>query len=100
MLNINRKYLNQDYRTDIITFDFSMDNEQINADIYISPETIRMNSRNLNLSFRSEIQRVMIHGVLHLCGYNDKSVKERILMKKKEDYYLDRYSKELDRKLK
>ena len=84
---LNVKYLNHDTLTDIITFDYS-DGINIIGDIYISIERIKENSAKFNTSFAGELNRVMIHGVLHLCGYKDKTKLEKKLMTEKEDYYL------------
>ncbi len=75
LLDINREYLQHDFFTDIITFDLSEKGQPINAEIYISVERVRDNAANYNSSFRKEIHRVIFHGVLHLCGYKDKSQK-------------------------
>lgn len=88
LLEINQEYLNHDYFTDIITFDNSEDEGLLEGDIYISIDRIRENAQNLNLSFTDELHRVMIHGVLHLCGYSDKGKAEKQIMRLKEDTYL------------
>ena len=88
LLNMNRTYLDHDTFTDIITFDQSAHNDQIEADIYISVDRIRENSKNLHIPFQDELHRVMIHGVLHLIGFDDKSESERQEMRKKENHYL------------
>jgi rRNA maturation RNase YbeY len=87
---INKQYLNHDYATDIITFDLS-ESKLITADIYISVERVRENARALDLSFKSEIHRVIFHGALHLCGYRDKKSVEINKMRGKEDLYLKKY---------
>jgi rRNA maturation RNase YbeY len=92
LLEINRKYLKHDFYTDIITFDLS-DNEFVLAEIYISIDRIRENARNLGISFKSELHRVIFHGVLHLCGYKDKNKNEKNKMKGKEEFYLALYCK-------
>jgi len=84
---INNKYLNHDDYTDIITFDLS-DGGDIFADIYISTERIKENSLKHKTSYKTELMRVMVHGVLHLCGYKDKSQNEEKIMRGKEDFYL------------
>ena len=88
MLDINRRYLKHDFPTDIITFDLSMDKNEINADIYLSPVRIKYNAKDIGVSFKSELHRVILHGVLHLCGYKDKSEKDKQVMREKEDDYL------------
>jgi len=85
--SMNLKYLNHDSFTDVITFDLS-DNQAISSDIYISIDRIRDNAKGLGTDFESELHRVMIHGVLHLIGYGDKSPEDQTIMRSKEDYYL------------
>jgi len=84
---LNLKYLNHNYLTDVLTFDYS-ENFQLSGEIYISLERVKDNSENYKKSFENELARVVFHGVLHLCGYKDKSQKEKILMTEKEDFYL------------
>lgn len=86
--NINRRFLKHDTYTDIITFDNSTVQDFIEADIYISLDRVRENARKFNVTFDEELHRVMVHGLLHLAGYGDKSPSEKVLMKKKEDAYL------------
>lgn len=86
--SMNLKYLNHDSFTDVITFDLS-DNQAIRSDIYISIDRIRDNAKGLGTDFESELHRVMIHGVLHLIGYGDKSPEDQTIMRSKEDYYLN-----------
>lgn len=87
LLEINRKFLNHDFYTDIITFDLS-EGRGTEAEIYISIDRVRENAKNLGYSFKSELHRVIFHGALHLCGYGDKTKKEKEKMRKKEDLYL------------
>lgn len=92
LLDINRSYLNHDYYTDIITFDLSEPGSGIiDAEIYISIDTIRDNTKRFQTSINKELHRVIFHGVLHLCGYKDKTSKDQALMTQKEDHYLDLY---------
>ena len=91
LLEINRKYLKHDFYTDIITFDLS-EKKAIRAEIYISIERVRENAHQLGVSFKSEIHRVIFHGALHLCGYNDKTNIEVKKIRLKEDQYLNKYS--------
>lgn len=84
LLAINNKYLNHNYYTDIISFDYSL-NESISGDIYISIQRVKENAIKNNVSFVDEIHRVIIHGVLHLCGFNDDSVEEKEEMRKLEN---------------
>ncbi|WP_309642503.1 rRNA maturation RNase YbeY [Flavobacterium sp.] len=84
LLEINQQYLNHDTLTDIISFDYSVGNE-LHGDIYVSIERIRENATDFNVSFDEELKRVMVHGVLHYCGYKDKSKEDEALMRSKED---------------
>ncbi|MFR9165828.1 MAG: rRNA maturation RNase YbeY [Dysgonomonas sp.] len=76
ILEINNTYLQHDYYTDIITFDYS-ENDIVSGDIFISLDTVRSNSEKFGTDYREELYRVIIHGVLHLCGINDKTDKEQ-----------------------
>ena len=89
LLKMNIEYLQHDYYTDIISFDYCEDNK-ILGDLFISKDRVLDNSIQHNVSFDFEIQRVIVHGVLHLCGYKDKTDVEEILMRNKEDYYLSK----------
>ena len=90
LLKINKKFLNHDYYTDIVTFDYDEKNI-ISGDIYISIDRIKENADLYNVEFNNELLRVIIHGILHLIGYNDKSDFEQKIMTEKENYYLSRY---------
>jgi rRNA maturation RNase YbeY len=87
--HINSEFLEHDYNTDVITFDYSS-GKTIRGEIYIAIETVKRNSVNYKTKFRQEYLRVMIHGLLHLAGYNDKGEDESKEMRVKEDYYLSR----------
>lgn len=87
LLEKNKKFLKHDTLTDIITFDYS-DLNTISGDIFISVERVLDNSKDFNVTFEQELNRVLIHGNLHLLGYRDKAEEEQIMMSKKEDYYL------------
>lgn len=87
LLEKNIKYLNHKELTDIITFDYST-GKWLSGDIFISIERVADNAVLYNVDMEDELHRVMAHGVLHLCGYKDKSEKEKALMRDKEDYYL------------
>ncbi|HLF45685.1 MAG TPA: rRNA maturation RNase YbeY [Chitinophagaceae bacterium] len=91
LLRLNKQFLNHDYLTDIITFDFSNDKIKKLAEVYISIDRVRDNSKIFQVSFSQEIHRVIFHGVLHLCGYSDKSKKEKAKMTEKENFYLKKY---------
>lgn len=84
ILEVNRQFLNHDFYTDIITFDYSSSGI-VSGDIYISLDTIKSNSELLNTGFPNELLRVIIHGILHLCGFGDKTPEEEKLMHEKED---------------
>ena len=91
ILEINKKYLNHDFYTDVITFDLSPDNKAISAEVYISIERIRDNAKQLRLSIKSELHRVLFHAALHLCGYNDKRKGDKEIMRKRENELLTKY---------
>tara|TARA_B100000508_G_scaffold141092_1_gene146456 strand:+ start:124724 stop:125131 length:408 start_codon:yes stop_codon:yes gene_type:complete len=88
LLEYNKQYLDHDYYTDIITFDY-VESNVISGDLLISFDRVVDNSLTLNVSRETELCRVVVHGFLHLCGYGDKTVSEKELMRKKEDYYLN-----------
>ncbi len=88
LLEINKQYLDHDTFTDIVTFDSSEDEDVIAGDIFISVERTTENAKKFNVSERDELHRVIIHGVLHLCGYYDKKKEDKTLMTEKEDFYL------------
>lgn len=90
ILQLNNEALQHDYYTDIITFELNEKNEPIEGDIYISIDRVKDNAKTLEIPFITELQRVLIHGVLHLCGYKDKSTKEEKQMREKENYYLNK----------
>ncbi|MDR1331951.1 MAG: rRNA maturation RNase YbeY [Tannerella sp.] len=92
ILSVNRAYMHHDYYTDIITFDYSGGND-ISGDLFISLDTVRSNSEKFATAFSDELLRVMIHGVLHLCGLSDKSREEQLHMRQAEDAALSAYSK-------
>ncbi|MFW5759744.1 MAG: rRNA maturation RNase YbeY [Cyclobacteriaceae bacterium] len=89
LLQMNQDFLHHDTLTDIITFDTSEKNNNIEGEIYISIERVKENADTLNESFYRELHRVLIHGVLHLCGYKDKTNMEQTLMRMKENHYLE-----------
>ena len=91
LLNINQEFLQHDTYTDIITFDLSEPDGPVVAELYISVDRVRENSLNLNVLFSKELRRVIFHGILHLCGYNDKTPAEKSEMRSKEDMWLQEY---------
>lgn len=84
ILEVNRQYLNHDFYTDIITFDYCED-DVVSGDIFISLDTVRSNSEEQGTDYEEELRRVIVHGVLHLCGINDKGPGEREIMEAAED---------------
>lgn len=88
LLKVNQDFLNHDYYTDIITFDY-VKGKTISGDIFISLTRISENASTLSSSFEKELLRVLAHGVLHLCGYKDKSDEEEKEMRAKEDFYIN-----------
>ncbi|MBC9812059.1 rRNA maturation RNase YbeY [Crocinitomicaceae bacterium CZZ-1] len=87
LLTVNQQYLDHDYYTDIITFDYSED-DFVSGDLFISVDRVSENAVENNVSFLHELNRVVVHGVLHLCGYKDKSESEEQMMRAKEDQML------------
>ena len=83
LLKVNQDFLEHDFYTDIITFDYCSDN-LVSGDLFISIERVIENAEEFNVTFEQELHRVIIHGVLHLCGYKDKSPEEETIMRKKE----------------
>jgi rRNA maturation RNase YbeY len=88
LLEMNKKHLNHDYYTDIITFDYC-DENIISGDLFISIDRVRENAATFDSPFLQELKRVMIHGVLHLCGYKDKTKEEEENMRSLENKYLN-----------
>jgi rRNA maturation RNase YbeY len=89
LLKINKEHLGHNYFTDVITFDLSDISEEIEGDIYISIDRIKENKKRFSVALNVEFQRVMIHGVLHLIGYDDQTEKDISIMRKKENTYLN-----------
>jgi rRNA maturation RNase YbeY len=87
LLETNLQYLSHNYYTDVITFDYSEDNH-VSGDVFISVDRVRENAKILDVKEDQELQRVMVHGLLHLLGYNDKSPAQKSEMTLKEDFYL------------
>ncbi len=90
ILDVNRQFLQHDYLTDIITFD-DCEHPVLSGDIVISIERVRDNAKEFKVPVQTELLRVLIHGILHLCGYKDKSKKEETVMRGKEDFYIQKY---------
>ena len=88
ILDVNMKYLGHDYFTDIITFDYCEGNKLV-GDLFISIDSVRKNARDYGVEFEEELNRVMVHGILHLIGYDDHTEEQVKEMRGKEDYYLD-----------
>lgn len=84
LLDLNQKYLNHDTLTDIISFDYCVGNE-LHGDIFISIERVTENAIEFQIPFQDELKRVVIHGILHYCGYKDKTITEEQIMRQKED---------------
>ena len=84
ILEVNREYLQHDYYTDIITFDYT-EEDVISGDLFISLDTVLSNSEQLGVQYEHELYRVIIHGILHLCGINDKGEGEREIMEREEN---------------
>lgn len=91
LLKINQDYLQHDYYTDIITFD-SVKGKTISGEIFVSLQRISDNASTLSKNYEEELRRVLAHGILHLCGYKDKSEEEEQEMRSKEDFYIARYN--------
>ena len=87
ILKINQEYLDHNFFTDIITFDYRVD-DIVNGDIFISIDRVKENAESLSIPFLDELHRVIIHGVLHIIGFKDKTPEEELLMRSKEDFYL------------
>jgi len=91
LLDINKRYLDHDDYTDIISFDLSSDPDRVHGEIYISLDRVRDNAKRLDVSFKEELHRVVFHGALHLCGYKDKLKSDQLIMREMEDRYLKLY---------
>ena len=90
LLEINKEYLNHDTLTDIVTFDNSEDQKKIEGDIFISIDRVKENGEKLG-TLETELERVMVHGLLHLLGYKDKKKEDKAVMTEKEDFYIKQY---------
>ncbi|HEA28535.1 MAG TPA: rRNA maturation RNase YbeY [Leeuwenhoekiella sp.] len=92
LLDINQRYLEHDTLTDIITFDYCVD-KNLSGEIYISTQRVAENAISFGVDTNTELRRVMVHGLLHLCGYGDKEDIEKELMREKESYYMGLFTK-------
>lgn len=92
LLSLNKRFLQHDYYTDILTFDLSKDHLGITGEIYISIDRVKENATINNSTYLNELNRVIFHGALHLCGYLDKTESEKTLMVQKENYYLEQFN--------
>ena len=93
LLEINKKYLNHTSLTDVVTFDFTPNKKNLEGDIYISIDRVKENARKYKETFKTELLRIIIHGLLHLIGFSDKTKEEKNTMTLKENEYLSLYSK-------
>ena len=89
LLDLNIEFLEHDTLTDIISFDYTL-GKLISGDVYISVERVKENAEDFGVAFDNELSRVMIHGILHYCGYQDKSESEEAEMRSKENYYISK----------
>jgi rRNA maturation RNase YbeY len=88
LLDVNKQYLDHDYFTDVITFDY-VEGDVVSGDIFISVDRVEENAKSFSTSFSNELNRVIIHGILHLLRYNDKTDTDKLIMTGKEDLYLN-----------
>ncbi|MHB1921086.1 MAG: rRNA maturation RNase YbeY [Chitinophagaceae bacterium] len=91
LYTLNRDFLNHHTYTDVLTFDLSLQADQIQGEIYISLQRVKENAVKFGANFENELHRVIFHGALHLCGYQDKSPGAKKIMRNKEDHYLKKY---------
>jgi probable rRNA maturation factor len=92
LLQLNNQYLKHNFYTDILTFLISSLNEPIVSEVYISIDRVKENAKLFEISYQNELLRVMIHGALHLCGYDDQTIKAKEQMRQKEDFYIQLYT--------
>ena len=88
ILDVNQRYLEHDYFTDIITFDYC-EGDRLSGDLFISVDSVKENSLEYGTEFKDELNRVIVHGILHLIGYDDHTDEDVMTMREKENYYLD-----------
>ena len=91
VLAINKKFLNHDFYTDVITFNLSTNSKHLSAEVYISLDRVKDNAKKIGVPLQSELHRVLFHAALHLCGYNDKKKGDIERMRKKENQLLSKY---------
>jgi rRNA maturation RNase YbeY len=91
LLDVNQRFLQHDYLTDIITFDLEQPGGEVVGEVYISVDRVKANAAEYGVPFDEELRRVMFHGALHLCGYKDKTKVQQRMMRSKEDDYLRLY---------
>jgi probable rRNA maturation factor len=91
LLKLNVEFLKHDTLTDILSFDYSLGKE-LHGDIFISIERVKENAEDFNVGFETELKRVMVHGMLHYCGYKDKSEEEERVMREKENHYINLFA--------
>ena len=91
---MNRRYLEHDYFTDVITFDLSVKKNILDGEIYISVDTVRENAKTYGGTGQTEILRVMVHGILHLAGYGDSNEDEKVVMRSRENFYIDKFKED------
>ena len=94
LLEMNNNFLDHDTFTDIITFDLSESRNAVDGEIYISVERVKENAKLYHTTYQEELHRVIFHGVLHLCGFKDKTAKDQKIMRENEDYCLEHYKNE------
>jgi len=93
VVRINREFLGREYFTDVVSFNYSIDN-QTSGEIYVSLDTVRRNSTKFHVTLEAELLRVMIHGLLHLVGYDDENKNDRKKMREREDHYMKKIKEE------
>jgi rRNA maturation RNase YbeY len=93
LLSMNKDFLKHDFYTDVITFDLSESKRETEGEVYISIDRIKDNAKQLGVSYKEELHRVIFHGALHLCGYKDKRNSDQLLMRNTENKYLKLYFK-------
>ena len=93
LLDINKRFLGHHYHTDIITFDYGTTGKGVEGELYISVDAVKLNALHFKVSVQLEFLRVIFHGILHLCGYSDKTKQEKNIMRGRENHYLGLYQK-------